>query len=112
MQETQILFVGLEDPLEKEMATHSNILAWEILWTLAHQVPLFTGFFRQEYQSGLPFLSPGDLPDPGIEPGSPLLNADSLPAECGNHLGIGDNADCVSVGLGPGWLLCISNEHL
>ena len=33
MQETQILFVGLEDPLEKEMATHSNILAWEILWT-------------------------------------------------------------------------------
>ena len=66
------------------------------------------GFFRQEYQSGLPFLSPGDLPDPGIEPGSPLLNADSLPAECGNHLGIGDNADCVSVGLGPGWLLCIS----
>ena len=33
MQETQILFLGLEDPLEKEMATHSNILAWEILWT-------------------------------------------------------------------------------
>ena len=36
MQETQILFLGLEDPLEKEMATHSNILAWEILWTEEH----------------------------------------------------------------------------
>ena len=52
------------------------------------------GFFRQEYKSGLPFLSPGDLRDPGIEPGSPLLQADSLSAECGNLLGIGDNADC------------------
>ena len=38
-------------------------------------------FFRQEYWSGLPFPSPGDLPDPGIEPGSPALHADSLPSE-------------------------------
>ena len=38
-------------------------------------------FSRQEYWSGLPFLSPGDLPDPGIEPGSPALQADSLPSE-------------------------------
>ena len=36
---------------------------------------------RQEYQSGFPFPSPGDLPDPGIEPGSPALQADSLPSE-------------------------------
>ena len=39
------------------------------------------GILREEYWSGLPFLSPGDLPDPGIEPGSPALQADSLPTE-------------------------------
>ena len=39
------------------------------------------GFSRQEYWSGLPFPSPGDLPDPGIEPGSPTLEADALPSE-------------------------------
>ena len=38
------------------------------------------GFSRQEYWSGLPFPSPGDLPDPGIEPGSPALQADALPS--------------------------------
>ena len=42
-------------------------------WTEAHQDPLSTGFPKQEYQSGLLFLSPGDLPDPGIEPVSPEL---------------------------------------
>ena len=40
-------------------------------WTAAHQAPLSMGFPRQEYWSELPFLSPGDLPDPGIEPVSP-----------------------------------------
>ena len=39
-------------------------------WTVTHQAPLSTGFFRQEYWSGLPCPPPGDLPDPGIEPGS------------------------------------------
>ena len=39
------------------------------------------GFYRQEYRSGLPFPSPGDLPDPGIKPGSPTLQADALPYE-------------------------------
>ena len=39
------------------------------------------GFSKQEYWSGLPFPSPGDLPDPGIKPGSPALQADSLPSE-------------------------------
>ena len=42
-------------------------------WTVAYQVPLSIGFSRQEYWSGLPFPSPGDLPDPGIEPRSPAL---------------------------------------
>ena len=43
------------------------------LWTVAHQVPLSMGSPRQEYWSGLPFPSPGDLPDPGIQPVSPAL---------------------------------------
>ena len=50
-------------------------------WTVAHQAPLSIGFFRQELWSGLPFPSPGDLPDPGIKLASPVLQADSLPAE-------------------------------
>ena len=47
-------------------------------WTVAYQAFLSMGFSRQEYWSGLPFPSPGNLPDPGIEPGSPVLEADSL----------------------------------
>ena len=50
-------------------------------WTVACQVPLSLEFSRQEYWSGLPFPSPADLPNPGIEPGSPALQADSLPTE-------------------------------
>ena len=52
-------------------------------WTAALQAPLSMGFSRQEYWSGLPFLSPGDLPDPGIKPRSPALQADSLPTGVG-----------------------------
>ena len=48
---------------------------------VAFQAPLFMEFFRQEHWRGLPFPSPGDLPDPGIEPRSPPLQADSLPSE-------------------------------
>ena len=54
------------------------------LWSVAHQTPLSMGFFRQEYWSGLPFPSPGNLPNPGIEPVSPVspaLKVDSLLAE-------------------------------
>ena len=50
-------------------------------WTVAHQAPLSMGFSRQDYWSGLPFPSPGDLPDAGIEPGSPTLQADSFLSE-------------------------------
>ena len=52
-----------------------------IPWTVACQAPLSMGFSRQEYWNGLPFPFPGDLPDPGIEPGSPALQADSLLTE-------------------------------
>ena len=50
-------------------------------WTVACQTPLSTGFSRQEYCSGLPFPSPGDLPNPGIKPRSSALKADALPTE-------------------------------
>ena len=50
-------------------------------WTAIHQVPLSMRFSRQGYWSGLPFPSPGDLPNPGIELRSPTLQADSLPSE-------------------------------
>ena len=50
-------------------------------WTVACQAPLSMGFSRQEYWRGLPLPSPGDLPNPGIELGSPALKADSLPTE-------------------------------
>ena len=50
--------------------SHVRLLATP--WTVAYQAPL-SGFSRQEYWSGLPFPSPGDLPDPGIEPRSPAL---------------------------------------
>ena len=50
-------------------------------WTVAYQAPPSMGSSRQEYWSGLPFPSPGDLPDPGVEPGSPALQADTLLSE-------------------------------
>ena len=57
-------------------------------WTVAHQAPLSMVFFRQGYWSGLPFPSPGDLPDPEIKPGSPALQADALPSEPPGKTGI------------------------
>ena len=50
-------------------------------WTVAYQAPPSMGFSRQAWWSGLPFPSPGDLPNPGIEAGSPALQADALPSE-------------------------------
>ena len=50
-------------------------------WTVTHQAPPSTGFSRQESWSGLPFPSPGDLPNPGIKPRSPTSWAGSLPPE-------------------------------
>ena len=50
-------------------------------WTVARQAPPSMGFSRQEYWSGWPFPSPGDLPDPGIEPRSPALQADTVTSE-------------------------------
>ena len=57
-------------------------------WTVTHQPPLFMGFSRQEYWGGLPFPFPGDLPNPGMEPRSPALQADFFntdPRRCNLH---------------------------
>ena len=64
-----------------EVKSLSRVRLFAIPWTVAHKAPLPMGFFRQEYWSGLPFPSPGDLPNPGMEPGSPALQADALPSE-------------------------------
>ena len=50
-------------------------------WIVAHPVPLSMEFFKNEYWSGLPFPSPGNLPNSGIKPGSPTFQADSLPSK-------------------------------
>ena len=59
----------------------SCVRLFVIPWTVACQTPPPMGFSRQEYWSGSPFPSPGDLPDPGIEPWSPVPQADSLLSE-------------------------------
>ena len=59
----------------------SRVRLFATPWAVAYQAPPSMGFSRQECWSGLPFPSPGDLLDPGIEPGSPALRADALPSE-------------------------------
>ena len=59
----------------------SRIQLFATPWTVTHQAPPSMGFSRQEYWNGLPFPSPGDLPDPGIEPRSPTLQADIVTSE-------------------------------
>ena len=65
--------------------TEDEIVGWHHQfngqWTVAHQAPPSIGFSRQEYWNGLPFPSPGDLPNPGIKPTSPTLQADTLTSE-------------------------------
>ena len=63
------------------LSRFSHVQLFATPWTIALQALLSMGFSRQEYWSGLPFPSPEDLPDPGIEPRSPVLQADSLPSE-------------------------------
>ena len=71
------------------MTSLSRVRLFATPWTVAHQAPPSMGFSRKEYWSGVPFPSPGDLPDSGIKPRSPALQADALtsePPEC--ELGI------------------------
>ena len=66
---------------KKKVKSLSCVRLFATLWTVAYQASPSMGFFRQEYWSGLPFPSPGDLPDPGIKPRSPALEADALTSE-------------------------------
>ena len=70
-----------ESPVLCQLLSHVRLFVTP--WTIAHQASLSMGFSRQEYWSGLPFPPSGDHPDPGIDPGSPALQKDSLLSE--NH---------------------------
>ena len=73
---------GLPKRLEGEkVKSLSRVRLFATPWTIAYQAPPSMGFSRQECWNGLPFPSPGDLPNTGIEPGSPSLQADALPSE-------------------------------
>ena len=74
------------------MCVFSRVRLLATLWTAARQAPLSLGFSRQECWSGSPCPPPGDLPDPGIEPASPALQADSLLSEPSGKLD-GDSGD-------------------
>ena len=69
--------------IKKRKLSLSRVQLFVTAYTVAYQAPPSMGFSRQEYWSGLPFPSPGDLPleDPGTEPGSPALEADALTSE-------------------------------
>ena len=64
-----------------KVSSLSRVRLFVTPWTAAYQAPPSMGFSRQEYWSGVPFPSPGDLPDPGIEPSSPASQADALTSE-------------------------------
>ena len=69
------------DVIRKGSVAQSCPTLWDPMDCIAHQPPLSMEFSRQEYQNGLSFPPPGKLPNPGIEPGSPSLQADALPSE-------------------------------
>ena len=68
-------------PMKVKVKSLSHVQLLATPWTVAYQDPMSMGFSRQEYWSGLPFPSSGDLPDPGIKPRSPTLWADALSSE-------------------------------
>ena len=105
------------------MKSLSRVPLFATSWTIAYHAPPSVGFYRQEYWSGLPFPSPGDLPNPGIEPGSPTLQADALPSEPPGKLkntGVGCHSLLQGIfltqGLNPGLphcrqtLYCLSDQ--
>ena len=69
------------DKVKVKVKSVSRVQLFVTPWTVAHQAPPSMGFSRQEYWSGLPFPSPGDLPNPGIKPRSLSLQADTLTSE-------------------------------
>ena len=83
-----------------KVKSRSRVPLFAIPWTVAYQVPVSMEFSRQEYWSGLPLPSPGDLSSPGIEPRSPTLEADALPPEP-TWKRDGDGAGCEQKGQAP-----------
>ena len=88
---------GSPEVVESDVVSGLLLLSHQVVsnpfatpWSVARQTPLSMGFPRQEHWSGLPFPSPGDLPDPGNEPGSPALQGDSLLTELGQEHPISD----------------------
>ena len=85
LQARVLEWIAISSPVIKyevsEVKSLSHVQLFATPWTVAYQAPLSMGFSRQECWSGLPFPSPGDLPNPGIEPRSPALQVDSLLAE-------------------------------
>ena len=77
----QILYQLSYQGVSEWVKSLSRVQLFATPWSVAHQAPPSMGFSRQEYWSGLPFPSPGDLPNPGIEPRSPILQADALTSE-------------------------------
>ena len=67
--------------LQRQGRPLSHVRLFAVPWTVAYRAPPSMEFSWQEYQTGLPFYSPGNLPDPGIKPRSPALQADALPSE-------------------------------
>ena len=67
--------------LKVKVKSLSRVRLFVTPWTVAYQAPPSMGFSRQEYWSGVPLPSPGYLPDPGMEPGSPAFQADALASE-------------------------------
>ena len=83
------------------MNTLSRVQLFATLWTVACQIPPSMEFSREEYWSGLPFPSPGDLPDPGIEPGSPTLRAEFfLPFKPPGSAALNVSDSAMATGLG------------
>ena len=76
-----VVFHKISNVLKVKVKSLSQVRLFATPWTVAYQASPSMGFSRQEYWSGLPFPSAGDLPDPGFEPGSPVLQADALPCE-------------------------------
>ena len=74
--------------LKVKVKSLSRVRLFATPWTVAYRAPLSMGFSRQEYWSGVPFPSPGYLPDPGIEPRSPAFQADALTSEPPGNLSL------------------------
>ena len=72
---------NIKDTMKVKVKSLSCVRLFATPWTVAYQAPPSTGFSRQEYWSRLPFSSPGDLPNPGIEPRSPAFQEDALTSE-------------------------------